>query len=76
MPVWFVANKQMTGTGASSSAHEIGAGTSAHALSGGTESTGTADGETAEGSAGAGHDHGSGLSTVSYGETGGASDSW
>jgi hypothetical protein len=75
--VWFVANKQATGTGASSSAHEIGSGSAAHAaLSGGTESAGTADGAAADGSADAGHDSGSGLSTVSYGETGGASDSW
>jgi hypothetical protein len=74
MPVWFVANKQMTGTGASASAHEIGAGSAEHALSGGTESSGTDTGEAAEDSAGAGH--GSGLSTVNYGETGGASDSW
>ena len=70
MPVWFIANKQTTGTGASSSAHEIGGGSTAHALSGGTESAGTTDGSHA------GHGNGSGLSTVSYGETGGASDSW
>lgn len=74
--VWFVANKQTTGTGASSSAHEIGAGSAGHALSGGTESAGTADGAAGHGSADAGHGSGSGLSTVSYGETGGASDSW
>lgn len=74
-PVWFVANKQTTGVGASS-AHEIAAGSSAHALSGGTESSGTADGAAAGGSTGTEHDGGSGLSTVGYGETGGASDSW
>jgi hypothetical protein len=75
-PVWFVANKQTTGVGASSSAHEIAAGSTAHALSGGTESAGTADGAAAGGSTGTEHDGGSGLSIVGYGETGGASDSW
>ena len=73
--VWFVANKPGAGTSASSLAHEIGAGSAPHALSGGTESAGTADGATSDGST-AGHGDGSGLSTVSYGETGGASDSW
>jgi hypothetical protein len=74
-PVWFVANKQTSGVGSSSSAHEIAAGSAAHALSGGTESAGTA-GATAGSSTGTEHDGGSGLSTVGYGETGGASDSW
>jgi hypothetical protein len=79
-PVWFVANKQTVGTGASSSGREVGAGSPAHALSGGTESAGTADGTAATadstGATTTGHSDGSNLSTVGYGETGGASDSW
>lgn len=74
-PVWFVANKPAAGA-AASSGHEIGAGSAAHALSGGTESAGTAGGAADHGAADPGHGSGSGLPTVKYGETGGASDSW
>jgi hypothetical protein len=76
-PVWFVANKQTVGTGASSSGREVGAGSPAHALSGGTESAdGAAATAESRGATSTEHTDGSGLSTVGYGETGGASDSW
>jgi hypothetical protein len=66
--VWYVANKSAEATVAGSSAHEIGAGSGAHALAAGTAAN-DSSGEAAT-------DDGTGLTTVGYGETGGASDSW
>jgi hypothetical protein len=84
--VWYIANKQGDAV-RGSSAHELGAGSAAHALSGSTDAGSThAGGPTsAQATSGAhaaddatadGTDDGGGLTTVGYGETGGASDSW
>jgi len=69
-PVWYVANKSADATVAGSSAHELGAGSGAHALAAGAAA------DDSSGEAGTGSDDGTGLTTVGYGETGGASDSW
>jgi hypothetical protein len=73
--VWFIANTPGAAV-AGHAAREIGAGAGSHALSGGTADSGaTTHGAHHHDAAEAGHD-GSGLTTVGYGETGGASDSW
>src|SRR5262245_6362188 len=72
--VWFIANTP-GGAIAGHGAREIGAGSGSHALSGGTADSGATQGAHRHEATEPGHD-GSGLTTVGYGETGGASDSW
>jgi hypothetical protein len=86
--VWYVANKSGDAV-RGSSAHELGAGSAAHAISRSTAagSTDAGSSTSAHATSGAhaaddataaadGTDDGTGLTTVGYGETGGASDSW
>src|SRR5262249_12585549 len=82
--VWYVANKSEGAELRGASGHEVGAGSAPHALYGDT-GAGSATSASAIGGAPAGdqapgtadrEDDGTGLTTVGYGETGGASDSW